>query len=158
MTILTPTQIRQIADKYYQRWLETDIESPTYEDLRTIMSAAITEALEQQSEQYASGAATLRHERDAALQKQPINTHRRLFDLVRNCRAQLHEEDLITDDEYAWLCSHEFKEDKGKPGSPSPRRLEDYDDLRQLLAVAERARDQAQEELNALRMHLEVGH
>jgi hypothetical protein len=79
--------------------------------------------------------AAAKQEVKEARKKQPINTHRRLFDLVRNCRARLHQEDLITDDEYAWLCSHEFPEDKGKPGSPSPRRLEDYDALRAQLAA-----------------------
>jgi hypothetical protein len=80
------------------------------------------------------------HERDVGelRAKQPINSHRRLFDLVRFMRSELHEADLIDADEYAWLCSHEFKEDKGKPGSPSPRRLEDYDDLRTRLTAAER--------------------
>jgi hypothetical protein len=68
--------------------------------------------------------------------KQPINTHRRLFDLVRNCRAQLHEENLITSEEYAWLCQHTFEDDPVS-GSPSPRRLEDYDDLREKIRVLE---------------------
>ena len=56
-----------------------------------------------------------------------INTHKRLFDLVRYSRGSLHEEGLITDEEYAWLCS-EAPLAKGR-GSPSPRRLEDYDEL-----------------------------
>lgn len=68
--------------------------------------------------------------------KQPLNTHKRLFDLVRYQRAELHAADLITDDEYAWLCSHEFPDDP-PTGSPSPRRLEDYDDLRARLAQAQ---------------------
>lgn len=71
--------------------------------------------------------------------QQPINTHRRLFDLVRYMRADLHAANLITEDEYAWLCTYEFKEDKGKPGSPSPRRLEDYDDLRKQLTALQEA-------------------
>lgn len=56
----------------------------------------------------------------------PINV--RLFDLVRFMRAELHEANLITDEEYAWLCM-EAPLTQGV-GSPSPRRLEDYDELR----------------------------
>lgn len=58
-----------------------------------------------------------------------INTHTRLFDLVRFMRSELHEAELITDEEYSWLLS-EAKMAKGK-GSPSPRRLEDYDRIRE---------------------------
>jgi len=61
-------------------------------------------------------------------------THVRLFDLVRYSRGYLHEADLITDDEYAWLCGAPLA--KGA-GSPSPRRLEDYDDLRAKLTEGE---------------------
>jgi len=58
-----------------------------------------------------------------------INTNVRLFDLVRFMRSELHKQNLITDDEYGWLCSSEMAMDKNG-GSPSPRRLEDYDILR----------------------------
>lgn len=57
-----------------------------------------------------------------------INTNTRLFDLVRFMRSELHEADLITDEEYGWLC-HGCDMAKGS-GSPSPRRLEDYDEVR----------------------------
>lgn len=57
-----------------------------------------------------------------------INTSVRLFDLVRYMRSELHEAGLITDREYGWLCS-EAPMAKGQ-GSPSPRRLEDYDEIR----------------------------
>ena len=57
-----------------------------------------------------------------------INTNVRLFDLVRYMRSELHEAELITDEEYAWLLS-EAPMARGK-GSPSPRRLEDYDEIR----------------------------
>jgi hypothetical protein len=57
-----------------------------------------------------------------------INTNVRLFDLVRFMRSELHEAELITDEEYSWLLS-ESPMTKGK-GSPSPRRLEDYDEIR----------------------------
>jgi hypothetical protein len=65
--------------------------------------------------------------------KTDINTHTRLFDLVRFMRAELHQADLITDEEYAWLCM-EAPMAKGQ-GSPSPRRLEDYDELRGKLSA-----------------------
>ena len=64
----------------------------------------------------------------------PINTSLRLFDLVRFMRSELHEQNLITDDEYAWLCSSEMAMSESG-GSPSPRRLEDYDQLRAELAT-----------------------
>jgi len=55
-------------------------------------------------------------------------TNGRLFDLVRHQRAELHEAKLITDKEYAELCSeHPLAQGDG---SPSPRRLEDYDELK----------------------------
>lgn len=65
----------------------------------------------------------------------PINTHVRLFDLVRYMRAELHDKDLITDEEYAWLCAEATMANDPKGGSPSPRRLEDYDKLRADLAA-----------------------
>lgn len=50
--------------------------------------------------------------------------NQRLIDLVRYCRHRLHEENLITDEEFADLV---------KVGSESARRLESYDDLRMRL-------------------------
>lgn len=61
----------------------------------------------------------------------PIST--RLFDLVRYCRGQLHEDGLITELEYAWLTA-DADLAKGA-GSPSPRRLEEYDELRTELTL-----------------------
>lgn len=69
--------------------------------------------------------------------KSDINTHARLFDLVRFMGSELHQADLITDEEYAWLC-REAPMAKG-PGSPSPRRLEDYDDLRAKMSTQHEA-------------------
>lgn len=69
--------------------------------------------------------------------KQPINTHVRLFDLVRHQRAELHTAELITDEEYHWLCYGSGMATSPKGGSPSPRRLEDYDALRARLTAAE---------------------
>jgi hypothetical protein len=70
-----------------------------------------------------------------------INTNTRLFDLVRYMRSELHEADLISDREYGWLVA-EAPMAKGG-GSPSPRRLEDYDRTRsallELLQVVEAA-------------------
>ncbi len=54
----------------------------------------------------------------------------RLFDLVRFMRSELHQANLITDEEYAWLCMEAPLAQSPVGGSPSPRRLEDYDQLR----------------------------
>ena len=69
--------------------------------------------------------------------KPPINTNVRLFDLVRYMRTELHEAELITDQEYFWLCA-EAPMAKGQ-GSPSPRRLEDYDEIRAKMKRMEEA-------------------
>lgn len=61
-------------------------------------------------------------------EKPAINTNVRLFDLVRFMRSELHQADLITDEEYSWLCRSEMAQGP-QGGSPSPRRLEDYDQL-----------------------------
>jgi len=53
-----------------------------------------------------------------------IKAPQRLFDLVRYMRHELHASDLITDEEYAEICSW---------GSESARRLEDYDSIREQL-------------------------
>lgn len=50
----------------------------------------------------------------------------RLFDLVRYQRAELHQENLISDDEYVALLAD----------SESKKRLETYDDMRQQLTTA----------------------
>lgn len=68
--------------------------------------------------------------------KQPINTHVRLFDLVRQQRVELHEQNLISDEEYAWLSGGPMAISP-KGGSPSVERLEDYDQMRSKLAVLE---------------------
>jgi len=60
-------------------------------------------------------------------------TNARLFDLVRFMRAELHQAELITDDEYVWLCADAPLATSKNGGSPSPRRLEDYDELRKRL-------------------------
>lgn len=51
--------------------------------------------------------------------------HQRMFDLVRYQRAELHQSDLITDEEYAMLCQ------EGATGEMkgSVQRLETYDQL-----------------------------
>ncbi len=62
--------------------------------------------------------------------QEKINTHVRLFDLVRYHRSELHQTGLITDDEYDWLMRGCPMSRAPGGGSPSPRRLEDYDRLR----------------------------
>lgn len=62
--------------------------------------------------------------------KKTINTSERLFDLVRYMRSDLHVAGLITDDEYMWLCESPMAQSP-QGGSPSPRRLEEYDQLKQ---------------------------
>lgn len=62
-------------------------------------------------------------------EKAAINTNVRLFDLVRFMRGELHDAGLITNSEYFWLVSNSDITESGKGGSPSPRRLEDYDEL-----------------------------
>jgi len=64
-----------------------------------------------------------------------INTSARLFDLVRFQRMELLESELITSEEYDWL-AHGCKLAKGQ-GSPSPRRLEDYDRIRERMDAME---------------------
>lgn len=85
-------------------------------------------------------------QRLANLEKPAINTNVRLFDLVRFMRAELHEAQLITDDEYTWLSADSPMASNGPGGgSPSPRRLEDYDELRQRLeAVTAKVEEQTQ--------------
>lgn len=68
-----------------------------------------------------------------------INTNTRLFDLVRFMRSELHLAHLITNDEYAWL-SYGSPMNKGG-GSPSVRRLQDYDNIRKELATVTAERD-----------------
>jgi hypothetical protein len=70
--------------------------------------------------------------------KPGINTSKRLLDLVRYMRAELHEAGLITYEEFTWLLT---APDEGKigQGSISARRLEDYDEIRARLNTAEAA-------------------
>lgn len=82
--------------------------------------------------------AQLEKDNQALRRHHPINTHVRLFDLVRYARTYLFDGDLITAEEYAQLCSYRFPFDPDRD-SPSPRRLEDYDELRrQLKALQEK--------------------
>lgn len=62
-----------------------------------------------------------------------INTSERLFDLVRYSRAISHEDGLISDEEYAWLCGGSPMTNSPQGGSPSPRRLEEYDEMRAMI-------------------------
>lgn len=58
--------------------------------------------------------------------------YQRMWDLVRQQRSELLEADLITREEYAQLAADETIDKPGQ-GSPSPRRLESYDELRAAL-------------------------
>ena len=69
-------------------------------------------------------------------EKPNINTSYRLFDLVRYVRSELHQAELITDEEYGWLCAESEMATSPKGGSPSRQRLEDYDELRAQLTKA----------------------
>jgi hypothetical protein len=65
--------------------------------------------------------------------KSEINTSERLFDLVRYMRGQLYEAELIDDREYFWLCSGSPMANSPKGGSPSRKRLEEYDEMRETI-------------------------
>jgi len=65
-----------------------------------------------------------------------INSNVRMFDLVRFMRSELHQENLITDSEYSWLCAESELATQEGGGSPSRERLEDYDELQSKLNMA----------------------
>lgn len=58
-----------------------------------------------------------------------INSNVRLFDLVRFMRSELHQAELVSDEEYSWLCAESELATQPGGGSPSRARLEDYDEL-----------------------------
>jgi hypothetical protein len=66
-----------------------------------------------------------------------IKTNKRLFDLVRYQRSELLQAGLITEDEYLYLLADAPLAKGG--GSPSPRRLEDYDEIRAKMKSMEKA-------------------
>jgi hypothetical protein len=70
----------------------------------------------------------------------------RLFDLVRYMRAELHEKNLITDDEYAWLCLESPLSDY------SVKRLQDYDAATARASAAEQLADELAEALDSLQV------
>lgn len=74
-----------------------------------------------------------------------IKTNKRLFDLVRYQRSELLEAGLITEDEYLYILSDAPLAKGG--GSPSPRRLEDYDQVKasymEALELCERSKNTA---------------
>ncbi len=74
-----------------------------------------------------------------------IKTNKRLFDLVRYQRSELLEAGLITDDEYLYILA-DAPLAQGA-GSPSPRRLEDYDQVKasymEALELFERSKNTA---------------
>lgn len=112
-----------------------------------VMSPEEYEALYEQARKTERERNAALAERDAAIKAQPINTHVRLFDLVRYMRSELLNAGLITEDEYAWLAHTSPMAASPKGGSPSRERLEDYDALRARLKSAE---DAMQESLEIL--------
>jgi predicted nuclease with TOPRIM domain len=79
-----------------------------------------------------------------------INTNKRLFDLVRYMRSALHEGGLITDKEYAWLCSDAPMARSEYGFSPSAQRLADYDELMKSNAKLERELNAASEKIKRM--------
>lgn len=67
--------------------------------------------------------------------RETLLSETRLYDLVRYARHYLHDDGLITDEEFADLVG---------TGSESARRLEGYDALRKRVEEAELARDAAE--------------
>lgn len=66
--------------------------------------------------------------------------HQRVFDLLRQMRSTLHQEHLISREEYAWLSAEAAYWEGGDPetpgqGSQAPRRLESYDDHQNRMKV-----------------------
>lgn len=86
-----------------------------------------------------------------------INTNVRLFDLVRYMRSELHQASLITDEEYSWLCNGCEMANSPQGGSPSPRRLEDYDVMsEQLEAMREAIREAHEAFKNVMELQPDV--
>jgi hypothetical protein len=64
--------------------------------------------------------------------------HQRAWDLLRQMRSNLLDENLISQAEYAWLAAEAPGADAGAGnGSPAPRRLETYDEHAARLKAAE---------------------
>lgn len=99
--------------------------------------SALEQALESVKFHAEKSAARVEEIATAKNLKLPIATDARQFDLVRYMRSQLHEAELISDEEYAWLCSEAPLATAPEGGSPSPRRLESYDDMRKRIAELE---------------------
>ncbi len=66
--------------------------------------------------------------------------HQRVYDLLRQMRGHLLDESLISAYEYGWLISG--APGVTGPGSPAPRRLERYDEMRERLTDHDRLRDE----------------
>lgn len=79
--------------------------------------------------------------------------YQRLWDLVRHQRSELLDAELITRDEYVALLADETK-DRQAQGSPSPRRLESYDELRARLSAFEGERDALKQERDDIRQSI----
>lgn len=75
----------------------------------------------------------------------------RLFDLVRHQRVELHEAELITNDEYAWLCTAADEGKTGK-GSIARNRLDEYDEIQAKLTAAIKRIEELEREQSDLRL------
>jgi hypothetical protein len=64
--------------------------------------------------------------------------NQRWLDLLRVCRGDLFTQELITEEEYAWLAA--------RPSKETHSRLDDYHDLRARLAAAEERAQRAEAE------------
>lgn len=91
-------------------------------------------------------------ERASEPQDVEARLHQRAWDLLRQMRGHLADENLISLEEYAWLAANAPGADAGPGnGSPAPRRLESYDEMRAELAAARRALTAMTVERDALR-------
>lgn len=84
----------------------------------------------------------------------PEKINVRLFDLCRFQRQELLMAELITMAEYMWLSGGCFLS-QGQ-GSPSPRRLENYDEIRKYLSALEEVCDSDQLKRAQAKANMEV--
>lgn len=75
--------------------------------------------------------------------------HQRCWDLLRQMRGHLSDEKLISMREYGWLVAETPGASGG--GSPAPRRLESYDEMKDRLHEADAVREQRDAALAVLK-------
>jgi hypothetical protein len=83
-----------------------------------------------------------------SMKEKPETINDRLFDLCRYQRSELFEAELIDSEEYFFLM-HDCPLARGS-GSPSPRRLENYDSIRENLKTVTEQRDRLAEALSLI--------